>query len=141
VCYPPGSHSHTLLPWNCSSAEYVTEQDLGENPITTDVFTEIVLETEQLSAGGDVLLRKFYLVDVETFKKPILVIPNIGRSHSQVQVPVDDPKVEWADQFIQFVDLPHAQDEAQMAATDDEQGQEEEEEDGDTEEEEGIDED
>jgi hypothetical protein len=104
------------------------------------MFTNIVLETEQLSAGGDVLLRKIYLVDVETSEKPILVILNIG-AIPKCKYLLMTPKVEWADQFIQFVDLPHAQDKAQMEATDDEQGQEEEEEDGDTEEEEGIDED
>jgi hypothetical protein len=79
-------------------------------------------------------------VDVETFEKPILVIPNIG-AVPKCKYLLMTPKVEWADQFIQFVDLPHAEDEAQMAATDDEQGQEEEEEDGDTGEEEDTDED
>jgi hypothetical protein len=115
------------------SANYVSNEDLGEDPITTDIFTEIVLETEQLSPGGEVLARRFYLVDVETFEKPIVVIPNIG-AIPKCKFLLMTPKAEWSDRFIQFIMLPHADDEAQMAATDDEQEQveQEEEEDGDT---------
>jgi hypothetical protein len=120
------------------SANYVSNEDLGEDPITTDIFTEIVLETEQLSPGGEVLVRRFYLVDVETFEKPIVVIPNIG-AIPKCKLLLMTPKAEWADCFIQFIMLPRADDEAQMAATDDKQEQveqveqeEEEEEDGTT---------
>jgi hypothetical protein len=80
-----------------------------------------------------VLARRFYLVDVETFEKPIVVIPNIG-AIPKCKFLLMTPKAEWADRFIQFIMLPHADDETQMAATDDEQEQveqeEEEEEDG-----------
>jgi hypothetical protein len=86
-----------------------------------------------LSPGGEVLARRFYLVDVETFEKPIVVIPNIG-AIPKCKFLLMTPKAEWSDRFIQFIMLPHADDEAQMAATDDEQEQveQEEEEDGDT---------
>jgi hypothetical protein len=117
------------------SANYVSNEDLGKDPITTDIFTEIMLETEQLSPGGDVLVRRFYLVDVEAFEKPIVVIPNIG-AIPKCRFLLMTPNAEWLDQLIRFIMLPHANDEAQMAAMDDEQEQaeqeEEEEEDGDT---------
>jgi hypothetical protein len=115
------------------SANYVSNEDLGKDPITTDIFMEIILETEQLSPGGDVLLRRFYLVDVEAFEKHIVVIPNIG-AIPKCRFLLMTPKAEWSDQFIWFIMLPRADDEAQMVATDDkeEQVEQEEEEDGDT---------
>jgi hypothetical protein len=53
------------------SADYVeSEEEPGPDVITSDLFTEILLDTNTINEEGVVTVRKYYLVDVETFKGP-----------------------------------------------------------------------
>jgi hypothetical protein len=120
---------------SCEYVPIVPKEDRApgeEDPITSDLFTEIVLDTELLNEDGEVALRKFYLVDVETFLQPIVVIPNIG-AMPKCKYLLMTPKSEWAEKFVQWIDLPHELDEEQMAPTDDEDEEDGDEEDEDEE--------
>jgi hypothetical protein len=90
------------------SCNYVDE----ENP-ESDIFTPLLLETTALSESGEVLTRKFYLVDVETFKEPIVVIPDIG-SNPKCKYLMMAPRSQWADDFKAWIGMPHENDEAEM---------------------------
>ena len=48
------------------------------NVPSSDLFKHLVLDTNETYADGSVRTRKFYVVDVETFKQPLVVIPNVG---------------------------------------------------------------
>ena len=100
------------------SADYIPlQENPGPNDITSDLFTEILLETEVNDAKGDVITRRFYMVDVEAFVKPIAVIANIG-AIPKCRFFVMTPKVEWSQQFIQWIEMDHAADTMEMAPTD-----------------------
>jgi hypothetical protein len=90
------------------SCNYVVE----EHP-ESDIFTPLILETTALSASGEVLTRKFYLVDVETFKDPIVVIPDIG-SNPKCKYLMMAPRTQWAEDFKAWIGMPHEHDEAEM---------------------------
>jgi hypothetical protein len=101
------------------SADYVeVEENPGPTTITSDLFTEILLETDSGDSDDEVdpgpLIRKFYLVDVETFLRPMVVIPNIG---SPLQYFEMTPKAEWATQFAAWIEADHAYDSLEMAPT------------------------
>ena len=91
------------------SANYVEE----ETP-ESDIFTPIILETTLLSPDGDVQMRKFYLVDVDTFKAPIVVIPDIGSS-PKCKYLMMVPRSKWAEDFRAWVRMAHHIDEEEMA--------------------------
>jgi hypothetical protein len=83
-----------------------------ENP-ESDIFRPLMLETTSLTADGDVHQRKLYLVDVETFKQPIVVIPDIG-SKPKCKYFMMNPRSQWAQDFIAWIEMSHAVDEAEM---------------------------
>ena len=58
-----------------------------------------------------VLERKFYVVDNETFKKPIVVIPNMGTKKDFIMMESRDG---WPGDFIHWLMANHAIDDAKM---------------------------
>ena len=57
--------------------------------------------------------RKFYVVDVETFKNSIVVIPNVGTKRDYIMM---EPRDNWPEQFAKWLMAPHVDDRAQMDA-------------------------
>ena len=73
----------------------------------------MVLETLENNQDGSVRRRKFYVVDVETFKNPIVVIPNIGTKKDYMMM---TPRDKWPDEFIKWLLAAHNDDKEQMDA-------------------------
>ena len=80
----------------------------------SDIFIPLILETDELNASGEVVVRRFYLVDVETFQEPLVVIPNIG-ANPKCQYLRMIPRSKWAEDFKAWIGLPHDLDEEEMA--------------------------
>jgi hypothetical protein len=76
------------------------------------LFRHLVLETMSNYPDGSVRERKFYVVDVETFQKPIVVIPNVGTKKDYIMM---QSRQQWSDDFVQWVMAPHGVDEDEMA--------------------------
>ena len=91
------------------SAEYIEEED----PMS-DIWTLVQLETEEIDEQtGMVTGRKFYLVHVDTIKDPLCAIPNIGAKPA-CQYLLMKPRVEWADDFVAWLEMPHTNDVIEM---------------------------
>ncbi|MCA1807754.1 MAG: hypothetical protein LC687_07900, partial [Actinobacteria bacterium] len=88
------------------SANYVEE----DAPLS-NIFTPLVLDTAELSEEGLVSVRKFWLVDVEAFKDPIVVIPNVGTKDQYLLM---KSREEWANDFVQWIEMPHKYDKIEM---------------------------
>ena len=58
---------------------------------------------------GAVTKLKFYLADVDTFKEPCVVVPNIGGPANSYFWPVT--KARWAEIFVEWLRAPHRLDE------------------------------
>lgn len=86
------------------SCDFVVE----EKP-ESDIFTPLKLETY-----GGLDNRKFYVVDTETFKEPICVVPNIGCADG-LEFLMMTPREQWAGDFVKWIESPHDIDEAEMA--------------------------
>ena len=99
------------------SADYIEEdENPGPTDITSDLFRECLLETEMLNDAGDIVQRRYYLVDVESFIGPMVVIPNIGATPKCKYFEMT-PKAEWAEQFARWIDMDHKDDAMEMAPT------------------------
>jgi hypothetical protein len=85
------------------SCDYVNIED-GQRK--SEIFTPIIMETQI-----DPSLRRFYLVDVETFKNPLVVIPNIGTKREYLMMTA---KAQWGPDFVHWIMQPHHIDEAEM---------------------------
>jgi hypothetical protein len=85
------------------SCDYVNIED-GQRK--SEMFTQIIMETQQINPS----LQKFYLVDVETFKSPLVVIPNIGTKHEYLMM---TPRAQWGPDFAHWIMQPHVIDEAE----------------------------
>jgi hypothetical protein len=81
-------------------------QELDTDDRKSEMFTPITLETQDNTGQ-----RKFYLVDVETFKLPIVVIPNIGTKQDFLMM---TPRAQWGPDFAKWIMAPHTIDEAEM---------------------------
>ena len=92
------------------SCEYVEEEEPE-----SDIFTPLMLETKTLSEDGDVVDRKFYVVDVESFVRPIVVIPDIG-AVPKCQYLMMAPRSQWAEDFVEWIKVPYGVDEEEMMA-------------------------
>lgn len=90
------------------STEYIQE----EQP-QSDIFTPLMLEVAELMANGEVLRRKFYLVHVDCFQQPIVVIPDIG-STPACQYLMMKPRKSWSNDFIAWLEMPHKWDKIEM---------------------------
>jgi hypothetical protein len=80
---------------------------------SSELFHHLVLETLENNQDGSVRRRKFYVVDVETFKNPIVVIPNIGTKKDYMMM---TPRDKWPDEFIKWLLAAHNDDKEQMDA-------------------------
>jgi len=78
----------------------------------SDLFKGVILDAASLSDNGEVIERQFYLVDVETFKQPLVVIPNIGTKREFLMM---TPQSKWAEDFKVWIESPHKIDENEMA--------------------------
>ena len=112
------------------SAEYTEEDGSGSdaeegkepadrppNPLSirSDLFKEIMLDTKSIGEDGDIE-RRYYLVEVEAFVRPMVVIPNIGGTPKCKYFEMA-PKTEWSELFATWVDMDHAYDSLEMAPT------------------------
>ena len=77
----------------------------------SDIFTPLLLETGSLDDDGLVETRKFYVVDVEAFKDPIVVIANVGTKDQYLLM---KPREKWADDFVTWLEMPHKHDKIEM---------------------------
>ena len=103
------------------SCNYIDE---GDSPLS-DIFTPLKLETQAVDADGTVMTRKFYLVDVETFKEPIVVIPNVGTKDEYLLMA---GRSTWHEDFITWINMPHTHDKMEMLSEHEESEESEEEE-------------
>ena len=94
-------------------------ENTGLTDITSHLFKQILLETEALSEEGEVVDRRYYLVDVECFVGPMVVIPNIGATPKCKYFEMT-PKAEWGEQFARWLDMDHKHDAMEMAPTESE---------------------
>ena len=103
------------------------------------IFKHIILETEENDDEGypNTDHRKFYLVDVDTFKSPVVVIPNIGTKCEYLMM---NPREKWAEDFKSWLEAPHTADEAEMRSPEPSEEEEEDEDREDEEDEDGEDE-
>jgi hypothetical protein len=101
------------------------EEPRGPDPnlITSELFAEFILETAKIKEDGEVEARMFFLVDVECFVRPMVVIPNIG-SLPKCKFFDMAPKNTWAEMFEDWLDMDHKFDSMEMAPTE-EEGEEE----------------
>lgn len=106
------------------SADVVEE----EEPLS-DIWTPLQLEVNSVDDDGELTERKFYVVDVETIVDPICVIPDVGSTpkHCYLQM---KPRAEWANDFIAWVEMSHANDKMEMQEEEQEEESSEEEEEG-----------
>ena len=82
-----------------------------EPPRPSEMFKHIRLEAASYDAQGLPAERKFYLVDVETFKQPLVVIPNQGTKCDYLMM---TPKDKWAEDFKRWIHAVHKEDEEEM---------------------------
>ena len=82
-----------------------------EPPRPSEMFKHIRLEAASYDAQGLPAERKFYLVDVETFKQPLVVIPNMGTKCDYLMM---TPKDQWAEDFKRWIHAVHKEDEEEM---------------------------
>jgi len=80
----------------------------------SDIFRPLKLETTLINDAGSVAVRKFYVVEVDSFIDPIVVIPNIG-AVPRCQYLLMAPRCEWAEDFKAWIGMPHELDEEEMA--------------------------
>jgi hypothetical protein len=90
------------------SCDYIDEEEPQ-----SDIFKPLMLETKELSDDGIVTKRKFYFVDVETIKEPIVVIPDIGAKPA-CQYLLMAPRTQWSKDFIAWIEMPHQHDQMEM---------------------------
>jgi hypothetical protein len=80
-------------------------------PRASEIFKTIILDAETYNDDGTIATRKFYLVDVETFKDPLVVIPNMGTDHEFLMM---TPRDEWAADFTRWINAVHKFDAEEM---------------------------
>ena len=81
--------------------------DNGESVI----WKELVLERMKEEDGTVRRRRKFYLVDVEAFKQPLVVIVNMGTTDRYLMM---KPRSEWSEDFVRFIESDRKLDEKEM---------------------------
>lgn len=97
------------------TADYEDDPTSG---ITSDIFSEILLETTKIGVDGMVVDRKYYLADVKNFVRPMVVVPNLGGMPNCKYFEMT-PKAEWPQQFADWLEMNHAYDSLEMAPTTD----------------------
>jgi hypothetical protein len=89
---------------------------LNDNDRQSEIFKPIILDTYDVGDDGvpDTSVRKYYLVDVSSFMRPLVVIPNIG---TQCEYLMMTPKVQWGEDFRNWLREPHANEDREMKDT------------------------
>jgi len=95
LAYPPGIYA---------VAESASEVDDEDEKELSDLFIPYIKETNEDGDGN--ISRKFYLIDVEAFHAPAVVIPDIGNDNEAAFLRLL-PRSTWADQFVQWLHEPH----------------------------------
>ena len=80
-------------------------QSLLSDPRWTDDDYLFHNETDGLDENGKIK-RKFYLVDVEAFHGPTIVIPDLGNENPAALLRLV-PRSEWSDQFVTWLGSEH----------------------------------
>ena len=88
------------------SADY--SQDRRANS-ASDIFVPISKEVAETATGDRPWRRKFWLADVESITKPLIVVPNIGGKKG-VEFFIVKRREEWVDEFKAWLDMPNAND-------------------------------
>jgi hypothetical protein len=89
------------------------EREVNDNG-TSEMWKELILEMKDvIAADGSTVKRKrkFYLADVETFKDPLVVIPNVGTTDRYLMM---TPMTRWDGDFEIFLNRSHREDEEVM---------------------------
>jgi len=81
-------------------------EDEEENDLC-ELFVPYTKETDGVDEEGNIK-RKFYLVDVEAFHEPTVLIPDIGNENPAAMLRLR-PKYEWSDQFVTWLSSEHTQ--------------------------------
>ena len=117
------------------SSVYIEE----EHP-QSDIWTPIRLETDEVEGNPNEYQKRLYVVDTKAFADPLCVIPNIGAEEYDNEYLVMTHRSEWANDFISWIEMPHAHDRIEMnsppPSSDEEEEEEEESSEEDEEEEE-----
>lgn len=80
-------------------------------PVST-IFKHVILDANSYDKNdGSVTERKFYLVDVETFQDPLVVIPNVG---TKCEFLVMAPRDKWSEDFNRWIHAVHKFDTEEM---------------------------
>ena len=80
------------------SAEYM------DNNESDSLFRDIKLEANEKLPDGTVRKRKFYIVDVEAFKDPLVVIPNLGTRDRYLEMIA---RTKWSGLCRSWILAPH----------------------------------
>ena len=96
-----------------------------EEEITrSDLFTPLAKAVNPPNADNT-FTRLYTLVNVEAFKDPVVVIPNIGHEDKNQYFMVA-PRFQWADDFAAWLEMPHQHDKMEMHEEEEESDEEEE---------------
>jgi hypothetical protein len=79
-------------------------------PRASEIFKPIILDAVY-AEDGTLATHKFYLVDVETFKNPLVVIPNIGKNYEFLMM---TPRDKWSEDFKSWIHAVHTFDKEEM---------------------------
>ena len=86
---------------------------IEEGEPLSDIWQPIILEVGELTVENTVAQRKFYMVDVEAFLEPMAVIPNIGSPDPRQYLRMS-PRRTWAEDFIEWIQASHKEDNMEM---------------------------
>jgi hypothetical protein len=98
------------------SYNYVT---VTSDERASEIFKPIILDTHDVGDDGvpgvpDTSVHKYYFVDVSSFLRPLVVIPNIGMKCEYLMM---TPKVQWGEDFQSWLREPHANEDREMQDT------------------------
>ena len=97
-----------IKPATCAIVEATVE---GCEGVTgSELFDVLTTEVSEFE-DGSVTKLKFYLADVDAFKEPCVVVPNVGGPNNSYFWL--EPKARWSKLFIQWLRAPHCDDETE----------------------------
>ena len=100
------------------SSYYCRNMDSNNIEInTSEMFTPIIKEVASESPEG-IVVRRYYLADVEAFVSPIAVVPDIGKDDS-LRYFVLTPRKDWAKGFERWIEGPFVEEEAEINTEED----------------------
>jgi hypothetical protein len=90
------------------SASYT---DLEEGNRPSEIFTHLTLDAKSTKENGMIAERQFFIVDVECFTKPLVVIANVGTKMEYLMM---TPRDEWSLDFIRWIEASHLYEQQEM---------------------------